>query len=374
MARTLILILLFPLSSPAQQREERIVIGTNVACREQPTRSAKVLGTLDLPGLVWVEEEQPSGAEGGSWLRVRSFSPEVVCWVAEALTTPYERERPEEVLLTIADHFVASSEGRPLEDFVRVDNLFAQEWAGYGHHEIDFESSPILSLRRLELLSAAMRATSRREVLPDPFKHAWILSHGRTLRSFEPSGTWVVDHDAFWALHDRFENTSMADELAWAAARQPVYHDCEDSGDCYLGRITRSLSRYWQSYPNGRFIEEALGMAVEYAEITARCREEDWPVFSTREGIESVRRTLSGVPEAKKAKLLGVLSRAEADCLVRTQSGPKRPTNMRVLLTLRVSRVFPSSSRAFSRILLGSSTAARHVEKLDGRLAVLGLG
>lgn len=318
MARTLILLLLFSLSSMAQQREERIVIGTNVACREQPIKSARVLGRLDLPGLVWVEEEQLAEEEGGGWLRVRSFSPEVVCWVAEALTTPYVRERPEDVLLTIADHFLASSEGRPLEDFVRVDNLFAQEGVGYGHYEIDIESSPVLSLRRLELLSLAMSATDRWEVLPDPFKHAWILSHGPTLRSFSPSGTWVVDHDAFWALQARFKDTSMADELAWAAARQPVYHDCEDSGDCYLGRITRSLSRYWQTYPNGRFIEGALDMAVGYAEITARCEEEDWPVLSTREGIERVRQTLAGVTADKKAKLLAVLSKAEAKCLVRT--------------------------------------------------------
>jgi len=311
-------ILLVPGVFQLPQPEELVILGTGVICREEPTSSAARVGNLRFAGIVWVESDVEPENPSSEWHFVRSPYLRAPCWVHGSLTAPFDGNLPEEAVLAVVEHVLATSEGRPLEDFVQTHNLFVQSWIGYQRYEFNADESPVLSLRRLELLSEAFSGLKRSRIDSDPLSRAWVLSHGPLLRYFEPGGEWEVQRSAYWALFERFRGSDAEEDLAWAAARQPASADCEGQGECYLRRITRSVSQYWERYPNGEFIEEALKMAVGYAGVVNRCEEPDWSIRFPGELISEIRESLSEVDPSVKAEMLRILVHAEAKCLIRS--------------------------------------------------------
>lgn len=307
-----ILLALTLVGAPPQE-SQRIVVGTQVVCRSDPARNADKIGELRFASTVSVEDRRSAEETSDEWLFVRAHYLLAPCWVLETLTA---RKGPDPAadLLTIVDHMLATSEGRPLADFVEAEILFTQGWVGYGSDRVDVDASPLLSLRRLELLGKAVGTTRRREMEDYPFQRAWILSHGTTLRYFEPGGMWFVRREEYDGLYERFSETNYADELAWAAARQPRYDDCEGGADCYLTRPIQSVARYWVRFPAGRFVSESISLAVRQLQPLRSCDRPPTARAGTEKRLRELRDSLEAVEEAEKEPVLTLLREFERGC------------------------------------------------------------
>lgn len=295
------------------QVQERVVLGTNVSCRQEPSRSAEKLGVLEVGDLIMdVSDSRRSTSD--DWVLVQAVTLNESCWVYAGLTASQDRRRPAEALLAIADHMLSSKAWRDLADYVKVDNFFRQGYVVSSVYAVDVADSPLLSLRRLELLSLALSSSAPRRLRRDPFQHAWILSFGSIVRYFEPGGRWIVTREAYLDLYERFAATRWSEELAWAAARQPRYDDCEGSTDCLLGRILESGAIYWALYPRGRFISEALARALAQVQSAAQCGEITLREPASLRRLDEVRRSIAEIQAVEKEELIALLLEIERGC------------------------------------------------------------
>lgn len=265
-----LLTFLLPSAATAQSASLLVVIGSNVACREAPDTSAPVtvryrLGELFVPR---AERETTTGLWYNSTTHVRGARSSG-CWVHGSLTTGWDdRER---ALVTIADHALSRADAAPLEDYVAVDNLLQQTPPRAHSDSSILESSPLLQLRRLQVLEKAAggRDAWGRSVRRDPLKAAWFFANEDVLRYHEPAGGWMVTADVYWRLYERHRQTRWAEEIAWTAAQGGVPADECDAG-CVLDRLVRTYARYWEDYPEGRWVADAVSEARRQALRGAR--------------------------------------------------------------------------------------------------------
>jgi hypothetical protein len=74
----------------------------------------------------------------------------------------------------------------------------------------------------------------------------------------DPAGQWLVRSDKFWELAEKYKDVPIADDIAWAAATNPIPGECEGFVNCYLFWIRLSNGRYLEKFPNGKHREEAM--------------------------------------------------------------------------------------------------------------------
>lgn len=296
-----------PASLDAQQTR-RMIIATNVVCREQPDPEAHVAHRYTPGDEVAVQDSTVAGA--ATWYldgwHVRGARE---CWVYGPLTTPYDRARPEPAILAAVDRLLARDDA-PFMDHVAVHNLLLSR------HDL-LEASPLLQLRRLQVVDAAMDAPDayRPHVQGDPLRLAWVLSHGADLRYFESSEQWLTWPEVYWRLYDRHHDSEWAEEIAWAAAHGEVPAD-ECYAECALDGIERRWARYWDAFPRGPHVDEAVDEAIETVEVTIRYCDPDFSdAGAVRQSIAAIREGLGDVAAGRKGELLELLRRMERECL-----------------------------------------------------------
>lgn len=297
----------------AAQEARRRAITNGVMCRAGPARDAEAVGRLGL-GDVMTVLEGPTEADGVEWIHVRANTLRGTCWTAQSLT--FERTGSAAALVIMADYALANAEGRSFEEWVRVIN----EIEGTGE-AIAYRTEPdmvaLLELRRLQLIGAAAEALDWFRGRSDPLVVSWVRSRDAELGYFEPGGMWTVNREAYEALHERFADTELADELLWQAASQPRYDDCEGDGDCYLGRPLESMARYWSRYPDGPHIAEAVAAGRRQIAVMERCFDGGLPTTPSAGRIAELRDSLSEVDPAVAEPILSFLDQIEANCVGR---------------------------------------------------------
>ncbi|HET9947549.1 MAG TPA: hypothetical protein VFQ22_01360, partial [Longimicrobiales bacterium] len=125
------------------------------------------------------------------------------------------------------------------------------------------DAPPLLELTRLHVLDAAARRDFRGRT-------AWVQQHVDRLRYFETGGVYRVAQRAYEDLYERHRDAPEADRLAWEYLSRLDPGECEDDASCWLDRVERSYAAYWQRFPEGPYVEEALTRAAEILEIVAR--------------------------------------------------------------------------------------------------------
>ena len=261
---------MLPLAAQIQAAQvqpfDRIVLATNVMCREQPSISSQGVGTLRLGDRLRTGDTQSE--DGQSWILVvgkRSAAPVFSsmrgsCWVFGPLTTEFSEADPEPALIAVADHALGREEAS-FQELIAVENLFAWDpFAGI------VESSGVLQARRLQLIDRAAQKSDLRE----PLAQAWILAHQEILHAspFDRS-YWAVRPDVYWSAYESFEGAAGAEELAWAGAQAAIFAD-ECDTDCALGLLTRTYMQYWTRFPAGREIVEAMTRSIRRVEYVTR--------------------------------------------------------------------------------------------------------
>ncbi|MGI8555134.1 MAG: SH3 domain-containing protein [Pyrinomonadaceae bacterium] len=127
-------------------------------------------------------------------------------------------------------------------------------------NQSDFETSGSaadLQLKRLLALRAALKAIPAGAKDSTPYKE-FLRAHDKEIVYSEPAGEYLVTSNLFWDLHKKYKDTPLADQIAWAAAQNPLPGECEGYVNCHLfyGRMTNG--EYLNLHPTGKNNLEAL--------------------------------------------------------------------------------------------------------------------
>ena len=297
---------------------DRIVLATNVMCREQPSISSQGVGTLRLGDRLRTGDTQSE--DGQSWILVvdkQNVAPiyssmRGSCWVFGPLTTEFSEADPEPALIAVADHALGREEAS-FQELIAVENLFAWDpFAGI------VESSGVLQARRLQLIDeAAWKSPDLRE----PLAQAWILAHRDILHGSPFSwSSWRVRPDVYWSAYESFESAPGAEDLAWAGAQATVFVD-ECYTDCALSVLTQTYMQYWVRFPAGREVVEAITRSIRHTEDAASfcilVSTGHLGIDRQRAGtlVNELRESLDAVTADERDLLIELLSEIEAGCV-----------------------------------------------------------
>lgn len=298
------------------EARELAIVASAVACRARPSPEAGGWGRLPLDDHFRTVRADTIAA-GEAWV----FVPQRRCWVAARHTAAGGTD---EHVSTIVDRFRTSGEGWSLDGFLRVYNVLSSR--NRGHAEV-VEASPILGLRRLEVLRGALTFLSPRNT--DALTLAWVASLGDEVAVTAEGHAWTVGDSAYLRLHEKHRGHPFAEEIMWKFASESDAYGCEGEFACYVEqRVVIRLARYWIDYPRGRHVAEAVETAravlADGVEVcsAARGAEPDsreatdwfWTYWGQRgaEVAEDLVATLARVSDEDKAPLIDALGALEA--------------------------------------------------------------
>ena len=305
-----------PVESTPAREGELAIIAHDVACRYRPSWIDYDYSTVLPLDFHFRTERADTVVAGEAWVHVGLWG----CWVLAAHTAPGGTE---EHVLTIADGLLTSAEGWSSENRLRVYNVLSSWNRG---HRRDAESSPVLGLKRLDLLRVAIVGHNPRSA--SVRMRAWVTSLGDELTlAYEGSG-WAVSDEAYLALYDKYRSDAFADEILWRYASESAW-DCEGEFACSVEQgVNRRLARYWTVFPGGRHIAEAiegartiLGYGLESCNAarppgTNLMEAGRWGWSGWKPAGEKITRellaTLEEVNEEEKAPVLETLAKLEA--------------------------------------------------------------
>lgn len=323
--------------SKAQAPTWGLLVSPSVACRASPSHSASLADILTQTGDGWRERvtvrDSATDAAGESWVAVERQLLRGRCWVPEALVVAADGAS---ALLAMADRVLEAPDGHSLAHWVAVHNYFV-----HPAYQEEVAASPILGLRRLEVLMGALRVAQLRWAdRPDPLVLAWLESLGDDVEySPERRGRerWTVSRRALDGLYEEHRDDPAAEEILWRIVRYPYDPEqCLRRLKCLFDTALGGVSRYWIAYPDGAFVGEAvraavgriddLGSGIIGGSVLGVCeaaraaepdpwRLEAWAGLAwDREGMagaRELRATLTAVGEEDKALLLDYLNEVE---------------------------------------------------------------
>lgn len=297
------------LATPAvHHAQQRMIIGTDVVCREGPDSAAPVVHAYRLGDRFGIRGDVDTTWFFDSW-RTTRLKPN--CWVYGPMTTPFTQERPATALIVMTDYVLQRAGKVRFEEYVAAENLLIGEFARA------LRSSGPLQYRRLLLVQKAEGARREQYALTDnAMATAWVLAHRDVLGDDPFSGAWDPLPAPYWKLYDTYKQEPWADDLAWTAAQLRSALD-ECYSDCILkALIVDGPLQYWIRLPAGRNIAKALELATDWAKYATgvACLDPARPVPREFQLIDQVRTSLAPVSAEGKRQLLAYLDQIETTC------------------------------------------------------------
>jgi hypothetical protein len=314
MAFVILIALLAPEAATAQSSDLRMLIANGVACRAAPEEGAAVEHRYSVGELMIAADDAGTGSATWYQNALAARAGSRGCWIYGPLTVPLDRSDPVPALLAAAEHILARVDAVPFVEYVAVDNVLTRMSGADGGPAI--EDSPMLQLRRLQLIERALAAPDAHQpaVEQDPLKLAWMHAHAEVADYYEPAGRWLLNTEVYWRLFEQHRGSDAAETIAWTAAQGSVPAD-ECYASCQLEMIRLTYGRYWSEFPSGAHVEEAVQRAVEIAGHGASlgCQfEEESP--RARELAATLRSSLTPVATPGKQALLTHLTTIERAC------------------------------------------------------------
>lgn len=170
--------------------------------------------------------------------------------------------------------------------------------------------------KRLKGLGTALAKIPPDKLNREPHK-SFIRRNRKDITYSEPAGQWFVRSDRFWDLSKKYRTLPIADDIAWAAAENPLPGECEGYVNCYVYNITATYVAYLKLYPKGRSSKNALNKMSESLsfitdDITGKKGNYEGPAEASDRAelakmIGEIRNVLSGVSHAERGKVLSQL-------------------------------------------------------------------
>lgn len=234
---------------------KRVTTASAVRVRAKPSTSAPVVGTLGL-GVLLDESErtlvkQRVGDREDYWYRVAAPGG-VSGWVFGALTRPVDPARLDEAYVRIARE---RAERADLSYADLVDLVAFLERAAGAVRSTTVRAE--LELSRLLAVNRALASIPWDGQTRSPHRE-FLASQGDGVVYSEPGGVWLVRSERFWALHDRYAETPVAERIAWEAAQNPMPGECETDIACGFAAYAEAEGRYLRRHPEGAHADQAL--------------------------------------------------------------------------------------------------------------------
>jgi hypothetical protein len=85
-----------------------------------------------------------------------------------------------------------------------------------------------------------------------------IKKHEDEIVYNEPAGQWIVRSEKFWQLAEKYKDLPIGDDIAWAAAENPLPGECEGYIPCALHWTRITSGKYLEGFPNGKHRDAAM--------------------------------------------------------------------------------------------------------------------
>lgn len=225
--------------------EQIIVIATASRLRQQPKANAPQVS------LVKVGKILPVTEKNAAWYQVE-YETGKSGWISKTVVKNFDAASRDDIYREIADKY-AKNKSLDFGSAAEVsDFLFtAQALAKKDALKAD------LGFKRLRILAAAMKAIPFGKGETSPYKQ-FLKAHDKEVLYSEPSGEWLVRSELFWELHGRFIQQPIAEDIAWAAAKNGIPGECEGYINCRLYVLRAMEGEYLNFYPNGKYTRQAL--------------------------------------------------------------------------------------------------------------------
>lgn len=246
-------------------KPQRIVSGSGVRLRATPSVTAVEVGKLSLGTLLDELEigakEEKIGSRSGRWYRV-SLPDGRSGWIFGAFTIPVSGNDRDTAFMTLANARLALEKQTPNE-LLELHQLLRSTISSASSEasRAGLEFCALLALNRY--LREADRSAS-----PDTVPSA-VSAYADDLVYSEPAGMHMCKYNLFWDLYEKCRNLSLADEMAWMAAHQPIPGETEGFFDLMLAQADETSGRYLRAQPAGAHVGEALKNINEYLFVAA---------------------------------------------------------------------------------------------------------
>jgi hypothetical protein len=176
----------------------------------------------------------------------------VTGWMSGQVADDWDETKREEIYRRIIDKNYKEGEMSFLDASELFDFLTKAQTELKGSKSI-----PEYSFKRLTVLSQALKAVPFDKEKESPYK-TFLKSNEKIVVYSEPAGAWYVRSESFWNLRKQYSTLPMAEEIAWAAASNPLPGECEGYVNCYLFILRQTDAEYLSLYPNGKYSDESL--------------------------------------------------------------------------------------------------------------------
>jgi hypothetical protein len=255
---------------------QKIVTGSTVRVRTQPSLSADVVGHLSLGAVVAAskrtKDKLQTGAINHYWYFVQVNN--TAGWVSGSLLRDFKPEQKEQIWFELIkarldDPELSFPDRTALYKFTSLVAANAQSEKLKGA----FELGQLLALQK------SFDQLSYDALEKEPYA-VWVKEYQTAQRVFhdEISGQWLVPSADYWKLADKHKGGPAGDEIAWYAANAPLGGECEGDIACNLERERLTQGEYLQRYPLGRYANVSLQRMTETLEYirTALKQEPDY--------------------------------------------------------------------------------------------------
>ena len=291
-----------PKPSPSGQ----IIVAAAVSrIRQQPKLNSPQLTVVKLGRTLPVYEKT------ATWYQVEYASGKIG-WISKTLIKDFDSADRDAIYREIADKYV-KNKSLDLATASEVLEFLREAQALVKKDALKAE----LGLKRLRVLGSTLKTIPFGKSEENPYKN-FIKANEKEIVYSDPSGEWLVRSDLFWELHGRYvASAAIAEDIAWAAAQNPIPGECEGYVNCNLYQIRATDGEYLNFYPNGKYSKNALKnitdlLAVMVADVN------DKQVFTPPSDISDraefnrflteLRTIISKMPDVEKAKTLKQIS------------------------------------------------------------------
>ncbi|WP_298609745.1 SH3 domain-containing protein [uncultured Thiothrix sp.] len=238
----------------------KIITGTGVRVRANPTVSAAEVGKLPFGTVLVTQQRSPAqstiGAKKDYWYSVNT---PVKGWVFGGLLQDYDAQNPDRIAVQLirsklgkADR-LADTGTLNFNDALEVSQ-FAQQAASKAK-TVDLAGD--LQLAYLQAVQQGLFAIPINQEKKPPYA-PWIKSLGNQVFYHELAGGYYVDTRIFWKLADHYKQAQIGDVIAWQAAHAALGGECEGFVDCVSYRMQITQGEYLKRYPKGQYVTLAL--------------------------------------------------------------------------------------------------------------------
>lgn len=226
------------------QAEQIIVSVTGARLRSGPGLNARVVGASKLGAIYRVD----SARRG--WYRVPVANGRSA-WISATIVEPYDDEKRDAIFARLTKKYVDRDE----LDFKTASEAFGFATLARTKTE-DAETTARVKLNRLILLSRALEQIPVHRLETQPFA-GFVAANKPEIVYSEPAGQWLVDSRILWSLSKEYSGFRVTDDIAWAAATNPLPGECEGFMSCTLSWVNMTLGRYLDEFPAGNHSADA---------------------------------------------------------------------------------------------------------------------